>query len=182
MEREKGVLCGGEKRGSSVKQIGGKMRQKITVKFLEKIGASEDVVEYAKETGIESMGVVETIKHLIKEDKLDWANWLIVRTMKYKQYVSYAVYAAEQVIDIYEKKYPDDDRPRKAIKAATRYVKNPSKKNKDAAWVAGDAASAAAWAAGAAAWAVGAAKKEMQIKILKYGIGLLRSQNEKQDG
>jgi hypothetical protein len=48
---------------------------------------------------------IKLLDLLIKEYKLDWANWLIVRVMKYKQYLNYTVYAAEQVIDIYEKKY-----------------------------------------------------------------------------
>ena len=43
--------------------------------------------------------------------------------------VKYAVFAAEQVIDIYEKEYPADDRQRKAIESAKAYVANPNKEN-----------------------------------------------------
>ena len=79
------------------------------------------------------------------------------------QYLSYAIYAAEQVIDIYEKKYPDDKRPRNAIEAARVVLKNNNAKTRAAAWAARAAAEAAAraaaWAAGdaagAAAWAAG---------------------------
>lgn len=106
----------------------------------------------------------------MKENKLSWANWLIVRLMKYKQYVKYAVYAAEQVIDIFEKKYPDNKLSRKAIQAAKRCIKNPSKKNKDAAAYAASAAGAAASAADA-----------VRIKILKYGLRLL-NQEDKSNG
>jgi len=178
-----------------------------------------------------------------KKQHLDWANWLIVRLMKYKQYVLYAVFAAEQVIDIFEKEYPDDDRPRKAIEAAKKCIKRRSKKNKaiayaavfavstlthatawasdatawaaaaaawasNAAWAAYDAAHATAWASDAAAWAAPAAAAwasnaawaaydaawaaawaaaraasaaraaindiRMMIKILKYGLSLLK--------
>ena len=110
--------------------------------------------------------------------------------MTYEQSVSYAVFAAEQVIDIYEKKYPDDKRPRQAIDAAKACIKNPSVKNKAAAraawaaaWAAAGAAAGAAEAAGAAwaaagaaagaAEAAGAAAWAMKEKILKYGIKLL---------
>ena len=95
---------------------------------------------------------VKVLKALIKEDKLDWANWTIVRVMDYKQYVSYAIYAAEQVIEIYEKEHPYDNQPRLAIKAAKKCIENPSKENKDATWDAW-----AAWAARATAGNAGAA-------------------------
>ncbi len=90
--------------------------------------------------------------------------------MTYKQYVSYAVFAAEQVLDIFENKYPDDKRPRKAIQAAKKCIKNPSKENKKAADV-----YAAAYADAYADAAAAAAKKKMQIKILEYGIKLLKT-------
>ena len=149
---------------------------------------------------------IEVVEKLIKEKKLDWANWLIVRLMKYKQYISYVVYAAEQVIGIYEKKYPNDKRPRQAIEAAKKCIKSPTKKNKAAAYAAAAAAADAAYAADAAdaayaaadaaayaadaayaayaaaddayaadaAAAYAAAKQQMELKILEYGIKLLR--------
>ena len=81
-------------------------------------------------------------------------NKVCYRTMKIekaykwtqKDSVTLAIYAAEQVIKLYEDKYPNDSRPREAIKAAKAYLKDPSKKNKEAA---ADAASAAADAASA---------------------------------
>ena len=125
------------------------------------------------------------MEKLIKEKHLDWANWTIVRVMDYKQYVSYAVFAAEQVIQIYEKKYPDDKRSREAIEAAKKCIKNPSEKNKKAADAAADAAAhAAAYAAAhAAAYAAAhaaadAAAHTMKIKILEYGMKLLEGRDE----
>ena len=96
------------------------------------------------------------VKLLIKKDKLQWANWLIVRIMAYKQYVSYAVYSAEQVIGIYEKKYPKDKRPRLAIEAAKKCIENPSEENKRAAYAYAAAADADAYAAAYAAAAAAA--------------------------
>jgi len=139
---------------------------------------------------------VKVLKKLIKEDKLGWANWTICRVFDYKQRVQYAVFVAEQTIDLYEKEYPNDKRPRLAIEAAKRCIENPSKENKAvanaaayaaayAAYAAAYAAYAAAYAANAAAYAAdyaanaadyavyAAAKKEMKVKILNYGIKLL---------
>lgn len=136
------------------------MIKNITMEWLKEKNACEKArAEWANE---KDHGTITTLKRLIKKNP-QWANWLIVRVMNYKQYVSYAVFAAEQVIGIYEKKYPNDNRPRKAIEAAKLCIKNPSKKNKKAAAYAAYAAAAAA-----------AARKAMRIKILQYGIKLLK--------
>ena len=155
-------------------------------------------------THCEGLSNIEQVKRLIKDDcpDPDWANWLIVRIMKPKQYLTYAIYAAEQVIDIYEKEFPCDNRPRKAIEAAKKVLQRNTEKNRDAASAAASdaayavyaavyaaarsasdaAASAAARsdvrAASAAAYAVYAAKekRKMQRKILNYGIELLQEQ------
>jgi hypothetical protein len=144
---------------------------KITKEWLEgKKACSKGVDWFVKQK--ETDGVV-VVKKLIKEKLFDWANWLIVRIMDYKQRVSYAVFAAEKVISIYEKKYPDDNRPRAAIEAAKKCIENPSKENKKAAAADAAAAYAAADAAYAAADAAAADAAAMRIKILDYGIELL---------
>ena len=142
----------------------------ITKEWLqEKLACSAGVKWFLSQKESNAFKVIEK---LISEDKLDWANWTIVRVMNYKQYVGYAVHAAEQTIAIYEKEFPDDDRPRKAIEAAKRCIENPRDENKKSAAY---AASAAAYAAAAdyAAYA-DYAKKEMKIKILRYGLQLLK--------
>jgi len=85
---------------------------------------------------------------LVKSEHWNWANWVIVRCMNKRQKVQYAIFAAEQVINIYEKKYQDDKRPREAIDAAKAYLANPCAKTK---------AAAAAYAAASAAYAAYAA-------------------------
>ena len=168
---------------------------KITKRFLDKKGACSDGVELFLQQNKRSIEGVVGIKLLIKLDKLDYANWLIARLMSYKQYVSYGIYAAEQVIANFEKKYPNDDRPRKAIEAAKKCLKSPTKKNKQAAYsaysaaysAADSAAHSAAYSAYSAAYSAysaahsaaysaadSAARNKMQIKILKYGIKLLK--------
>ena len=175
--------------------------KKLTAKWLKDNNACTEAVAQWKKEGCEP-DLIKVLKRCIKLKHCDWGNWLIVRHMTYKQYVFYAVYAAEQVIDLYEKKFPDDKRLREAIDAAKTCIKYPSAENKEAAgaaaWAAGVAGVAAgvarvarvAWAAeGAAARAAGvagaawaaawaAAEAAMQEKILRYGIGLLEAQHD----
>jgi len=169
----------------------------ITKRWLIKRGACEEAIEEFQTQ--KERDAVKILRLLIKKDKLNWANWLIVRIMTRKQYLAYAIFAAEQVINIYEKKRPIDIRPRLAIEAAKKVLKDDSKKNRNAAYAATDTADAAAYvyaayaaayaaadtadaaayayaayaAAYAFAYANGDTKKNLQLKILKYGIKLL---------
>ena len=139
------------------------MIKTITLKWLQSKGACKESLEaWHKET---DHGTLATLNRLVSKNP-EWGNWLICRIMNKKQAVQYAIFAAEQVIDIYEKKYPDDKRPRNAIEAAKAYLKHPCAKTKAAAASAAYAASAYAAAA--------AERRKMQAKILKYGIGLLK--------
>jgi len=129
---------------------------KINKEWLNKHRACPEGIQWVLKQRLRDP--IKLIKYCIKKQyKLDWANWLIVRVMDYKQYVSYAVYAAEQVIDIYEKKHPGNNAPRNAINAAKKCIKYPSDKNKRAAATAGAAAVyagvAAVYAAAAAVYA-----------------------------
>ena len=63
--------------------------------------------------------------------------------MTLEQKRKYAIFAAQQVLDIFEAKYPDDERPRKAIEAAEAVLENDTKENRAKA----DVAAAAAYAA-----------------------------------
>jgi len=123
----------------------------INIEWLKgKSACSEGLEWFEKKYGKDSVAGNLLVKVLIKEKKLQWANWLIVRLMDKIQCVKYAVFAAEQVISIFEKKYPDDKRPRQAIEAAKAYIKDSSEVNRVAAHAAADAAYAAAHAAHAA--------------------------------
>ena len=82
------------------------MKKTISVKWLKSKRACSEGVHWFKNQ--KEKDAIKILKELIKIKRLDWANWLIVRVMDYKQYVSYAVYAAKQVLSIYELKHPDD--------------------------------------------------------------------------
>ena len=184
---------------------------KITKEFVEKIRACNQCKKWAEENNYYDLKAVDFLNKLIESDKLDWANWLIVRVMERKQYLAYAIFAAEQVIDIYEAKCPDNKKPREAIEAAKKVLKNDTQGNRAAANVAAyvaadvaayDVANVAANAANVAAYvaayvaandaanvaanaadvayvaAYDAAKKEMRLKILNYGLELIKEQEK----
>jgi hypothetical protein len=134
--------------------------KEITSRYLQDIGACQDAREqFRKElNGGRSLSVSRVFTRLKQIDRMDWANWLIVRLMTHEQQIRYAIYAAEQVISLYEEKYPEDKRPRQAIEAARLCLDNPSEENKaaarsaaESAWSAWSAAEAAAWSAWSAA-------------------------------
>jgi len=175
---------------------------KITKEWLETKNACSDGKQWVLDNAPDLEGV-ELVDRLIAANKLNWANWLIVRIMTYEQYVGYAIFSAEQVLHICEKRSPNNALPRAAIEAAKKCLANPTKENKDSAFAAASAASAAyaaahavyaaafaadsAFAAASAAYAAAhaadsayfaadsaAAKRNMQLEILTYGLELLR--------
>ena len=79
---------------------------------------------------------------VIETDKECWSEMKLVKVWHWtkEDSVELAIYAAELVIDIYEKKYPNDDRPRKAIEAAKKYLEAVKSGDKDAAAYAARAA------------------------------------------
>ena len=88
-------------------------------------------------------------KHEVQDDKEVWEKMRVVRSWKWtkKDSILLAIFAARLVLKNFEKEFPNDDRPRKAIEAAEAYAKNPTKKNREAAKTAESAAESAAWVA-----------------------------------
>lgn len=83
---------------------------KMTLESLQNLNPCSDGLAWWKSAACKT--VESTIKKLFAEDKLDWANWLIVRVLPHDNQIRYAIYVAEQVLDIYEKQYPGDARSR----------------------------------------------------------------------
>ena len=143
------------------------MIKKVTKSWLKKHHACTDSLAHVIKNNYIGLSPIDFIKKLMSEDRFPDANWLIVRIMNKKQKVQYAVFAAEQVLDIYEKKYPNNKAPRLAIEAAKKYINNPCKITKKNAYAAAaaspaadaayDDAAAAADAAADAAYAAAAA-------------------------
>jgi hypothetical protein len=95
---------------------------KITKKWLkEKNACAEGIAWWENQT---ETGAVSVIRTLLDSGKFDWANWTITHVFTRRQNIQYAIFAAEQVIGLFEKKYPDDKRPRNAIEAARLVLEN----------------------------------------------------------
>ena len=117
----------------------------ITKRKLLKAGCCSESVNRYFPNETKRRQVDDILKEVIRtKNYLDGALALSL-LMTQKQRVAWAIYSAEQVLHIFEDKYPNDDRPRKAIEAAKAWLKHPS----DAADAA-NAAHAAAYAANAA--------------------------------
>ena len=108
-------------------------------------------------------GIAWVKKQKIKSDsqawkelhRLDWMIWLAKkRGIWYKlepiKLRLFACDCAEQALPTYEKDYPDDKRPRKAVETARLFAEGKATQEELAAAGAAAAADAAAWAA---AWA-----------------------------
>lgn len=97
----------------------------INLQKLNDINACMDGIEYFKSKKQDSMTIKQAVQYCIEDSKFDYANWLLTKIFTHKQCVQYAVFAAEQVLHIFEAKYPNDNRPRLAIQAAKDWLINP---------------------------------------------------------
>ena len=98
-------------------------------------------------------------KHDDEDDKSAYSDMRIVKAYKWtkKDSVASSIYSAELCLKEFEKLYPGDDRPRKAIDAARAVLAHDTAKNRSAAWSAAESAAGSAWsaaesAAESAAW------------------------------
>ena len=103
-----------------------------------------------------------TFGQIAKSNGVYDAFWCLRALPKDKQYIARLIAAdiAERVLPIFEKEYPNDRRPREAIKASRDFALGKiDEEARAAAWAAaGAAAGAAAWAAAGAA--AGAAARD----------------------
>jgi hypothetical protein len=108
-------------------------------------------------------------------NKSAYQSMRIIRAWRFtkKDAVAFAIFAAEQVIGIFEAKRPGDERPRKAIEAAKAWLADPSEENRqaadaayasDAAYAAYAAYAYAAYAAAADAAAAARAKARQELE------------------
>ena len=133
--------------------------------YLESIeGACHEGIAWVKENKIKSDSQAWKKLH-----RSDWMIWLaekrgIWNKLDPTKLRLFACDCAEQVLPIFEKDYPDDKRPRKAVETARLFAEGKATQEELAA--AGAAARAAAWAAAryaayaaadAAAWDAAAA-------------------------
>ena len=149
----------------------------------------------------------DEVEELQNNQRLIWANWLIIRLLSRTDALRYAVFAARQVLGIYENEYPGDARVRDATNAAEARIEDPNNDDlKSAAWdVAWSVERSAGWdaersAARSAAWAAArsvawsavwyavwpggwsaerpAGWSAAMVKILEYGDGIITERED----
>ena len=155
--------------------------------------ASVRAIDAMRYVDCEILALVEVRgKHLKQDDKQCWSEMRVVKAYRWEKpdSVAMAIYSAELVIGEYEKRYPDDKRPRRAIEAAKAWLENPTEENRAAAnaasaayaayaanaakaaayaaYAAANAAYAAAYAANAAAYAADAANAAANAAYAAY--------------
>ena len=176
---------------------------KITLEKLEELGACSDVIDSFRASFPDGGAFRDVVERAIAIGAIDDAMWLAPRVLTKEDAVRYAVFAAREVLPIFEIKYPNDNRPRKAIESAEAWLANPCEETMNAVDAAADAAAAAAYAARAAeyaaraaeyaaayaaraaadvaayaAYAARAARDELKIKLLRHAVELVeRTQN-----
>jgi len=113
--------------------------------------ASENIIDTMQYVNMEWLAKCEVRGESIKQsDKQCWSEMRVIETRRWgkEDSVRLAIYAASLVLKNYENKYPDDKRPREAIKATRDYLKT---KDKKAARSAAESATRSAWSAWSAA-------------------------------
>lgn len=108
----------------------------ITEKWLRDRDVCEDAIRLFRAQP--ERNAVKILKILIARNKLEWACRLIVRIMTYRQRIAYVICIAEQVLPLFEERYPDDKRPRQTIETAKKCLKRPSRLRRNAAAKAAD--------------------------------------------
>ncbi len=134
-------------------------------KFLD-LSPCNDAILFAASCDFDAVKAWQTC------ERGDWLIWLLSNVGLWRdkaQKVEVAIACAEHVLEIFEKKYPDDKLPRLAIETAKKWIENPTPENEEvcrrtayadyaaAAAYAAYAAADAAYAAYAAAYAADAA-------------------------
>ncbi len=126
--------------------------QQVTLEYLEGLNACSSGIRYYQTLG----GIADptqVIRACIRDEEFSHARWLMARLLSRPGKIAWAIFSAEQVIEIYEKRYPDNKAPRNAIEAAKAVLENDSPESREAAHLAQRAAADAAATAYATAYA-----------------------------
>ena len=135
---------------------------KITLEQLKKLNACEAGINWFIKSKLTDLKTIT--RKLLEDNKSNYAIWLLSRLLTHSQQVQWAIFSAHQVLSVFEKKYPNDNGPRKAIEAAIAWLENPAEENRS---IAGADAIAAAFPA------TYAVDTEMNQNIINYTLKLL---------
>ncbi len=95
---------------------------KFTEEQLMQFDPCSEGLEFARSLNFDFNKIYDTC------EKGNWMIWLLrkSKTIDKLQTANLAIVCAEHVLSIFEKKYPNDNRPRKAIEAAQAWLLNPT--------------------------------------------------------
>ena len=105
-------------------------KMKITKRFINSLDPCFTLHEFWLKS--KKPDLADFMLHALNENHFKWAIWLFVRSVDKITNVKLALFSAEQVLHIFEKAYPKDNRPRLAIQATKDYIANPCKETADA--------------------------------------------------
>jgi len=138
--------------------------KKINLEYIKSLNPCQNRLNNYIEHYSDFEGTLEQFLRLKKITQAD-KEWVYFRSVSKETARLVACDIAESVLHIFEDKFPNDDRPRKAIEAArdaedARDARAAAEDARAAAWAAAGADWAAAWAAAwDAAWAARAAAR-----------------------
>ncbi len=88
--------------------------KKVTTSWLTEKGACVSDLEKLKAEQEFNGDIFKIVPYLISKHRLSDADWLLTRYFNKKQNVLYAIFAAEQVLDIFRKKIPKRQKAKKS--------------------------------------------------------------------
>ena len=96
----------------------------ITLDWLKEKNACIDGIKFFEEHFGAETDHKELITTLLKHGHYDYAFWIISTVLSTIDCIKFAAYCAELVLHVFEDKYLHDERPKKAILTAKKFVKN----------------------------------------------------------
>ena len=83
------------------------------------------------------------LRDFLSLDNISYSDkiWVVTRLFTKEQNVKFAVQCGLSVLDIFESKHPNDNRPRKALEAVEKWLLEPTEKNRKTAYAVAYAAS-----------------------------------------
>jgi len=96
----------------------------VTLRQIKALHPCEEGLEWYKKNAYHVTDLEELLLKINEHYPL-WARWLFTHLMSPTQCVKIAVFAAKQVLHLFENKHPSDKRPRRAIEVADTWLKTP---------------------------------------------------------
>lgn len=100
---------------------------KITKQKIESLGPCIDGYNWYLFNGTEDL--LETLLK-VNEERPSWVTWALLKLMSKIQYLTLSIFSSEQILHLFENKYPNDKRPRLAIEAAKAVLFNNTEENR----------------------------------------------------